>query len=867
MFYKKCVGDGGTGNAVGLRKVRYLELFSGIGGLRLGFELACKDAGISAECVGAAEIDKHAVATYRRHWPDTPQFGDITALASSGDIPDFDVALAGFCCQAFSKAGLKLGFEDARGTLFFSLAAILKAKKPKAFLFENVEHLVHHDKGRTLKRILEILEQLGYRVSWKVLNSRNFGVPQNRERIFLVGFREGGDAFQFPEPTDSSKTLTDILEASPVDPIYYLSERSLAGARDRKRRNEAAGKGFGYRILQPDGVANTLVCGGSGLEGNLVVDDRIAEFPVLPRRATPLNREGIRHLTPLEFERLQGLPDGFTAGQADGRRYHQLANAVTVPVVQAISRNLLEALTGAGPAVCQPADVSSGEGAVVRVDPAGVASGAPPTHAAQGVAAAVTAVVCGAASRSGAPSHIGTPRVISLFTGCGGMDLGFEGGFDVPAECVNAALHPDWIERDHGNGWVRLRPTGFRTVLACDIRESARRIWVRNFAKRGHSPGEFVLRSVVDLVKAHRRGEFTFPEAEVVTGGFSCQDFSTAGKRAGFRSGVDHLGRPMAADSPADECRGMLYHRMREVIGIVRPLVFVAENVDGLRSVGDALSVISSDFAAIGYTVSARTLYAPEHGVPQTRKRIVFIGLRTDAVVGDIADPYPALTHGSPVIFEDGRRPCVTSGTALRGLPEPADSADPSQRSLSNAKYLAGGYQGQIEVPLGRPGPTIRADHHGQIEFRRLSIEHGGRHADEIAAGLPERRLTVRECARLQTFPDDFELVVEGSGDERVPKTAAYLGVGNAVPPLLAYGIAMRLLEVWPVAFGSGAARTADAGVASSGARSAQCSCQCSISLRPRDFCTSVRMCASCVAHVTKAPCGDTVSVNPCIWV
>ena len=338
----------GTGADQGCGKngpeIRILDGFAGIGGMRLGFEQACREAGYVPRCEGFIEIDDPAMKTYRRHFPDTPELGDVAALATSGNTPDHDVLLAGFCCQSFSKAGLKLGFEDARGTLFFSLVSILEAKKPKAFLFENVGNLVHHDGGRTLTRILEILDGLGYKTRFKVLNSRDFGVAQNRERIFLVGFREGGEGFEFPDPTDSAKRLKDVLESSPVDPRYYLSEASLAGARRRKVENEAAGKGFGFRILDPDGVAHTLVCGGSGLEGNLVVDERIAEFPVLPRRATPLNREGIRHLTPLEYERLQGFQPDWTAGQADGHRYRQLANAVTVPVVSAISRKLLDAL-------------------------------------------------------------------------------------------------------------------------------------------------------------------------------------------------------------------------------------------------------------------------------------------------------------------------------------------------------------------------------------------------------------------------------------------------------------------------------------------------------------------------------------------
>ena len=392
-------------------------------------------------------------------------------------------------------------------------------------------------------------------------------------------------------------------------------------------------------------------------------------------------------------------------------------------------------------------------------------------------------------------------RVLSLFSGAGGMDLGFEGGFDVLSDSVNTSMHPDWVESDHGNGWVRLKPTGLRTVYANDISESARRVWERNFTRRGHASEEFRLGSIVDLVKAHRAGSFTFPEADIVTGGFSCQDFSPAGKRAGFGSGVDHRGRPMTADTPTEESRGMLYRWMKDVISIVRPLAFVAENVGGMASLGDTLNIISEDFADAGYRVSAQTLFGPAYGVPQTRKRIIFVGLRRDALTELPSAVHPSPSHRSPDDRQSELPPYVTTSQALRGLVESELADDPSQRSFSKAKYVSGGYQGQIEICLDRPGPTIRAIHHGQIEFRRLSAEHGGHHTEELNSGLPERRLSVRECARLQTFPDDFEFVVPGSRAERVCMTNAYKAVGNAVPPLLAYHIAMKLKEIWPVVF------------------------------------------------------------------
>jgi DNA (cytosine-5)-methyltransferase 1 len=244
---------------------------------------------------------------------------------------------------------------------------------------------------------------------------------------------------------------------------------------------------------------------------------------------------------------------------------------------------------------------------------------------------------------------------------------------------------------------------------------------------------------------------------------------------------------------------------MREFVRHTRPKVFYAENVKGLVSLGDAKEVIERDFASIRRSpylvLPARVLRAYEFGVPQTRERVIFIGLRRDAVRADVLshfekfgdlppnlDLYPQVTHGP----DAGLRPLVTCRDAFIGLPEPDASDDPSQRAYSQAKYMGRRLQGQSEVSLDRPGPTIRAEHHGNIEYRRLSKAHGGQ-SDEIALGLPERRLSVRECARIQTFPDSYEFVRPGE----VSASDAYRLIGNAVPPLLAYRLAARLDELW----------------------------------------------------------------------
>lgn len=200
-----------------MEKLRFIDLFAGIGGIRKGFELACADRNIETECVFTSEIKPYALEVLKQNHPDETIHGDITQVAAS-DIPDFDVLLAGFPCQAFSAAGKRLGFEDTRGTMFFEVERIMQEKQPKAFILENVEGLVNHDRenskdpiGRTLRIILEHLDALGYKVSWKVLNAKYFGVPQDRKRIYIVGTKKEAPALTNFKITNSC--LKDILES------------------------------------------------------------------------------------------------------------------------------------------------------------------------------------------------------------------------------------------------------------------------------------------------------------------------------------------------------------------------------------------------------------------------------------------------------------------------------------------------------------------------------------------------------------------------------------------------------------------------------------------------------------------------------
>lgn len=406
-------------------------------------------------------------------------------------------------------------------------------------------------------------------------------------------------------------------------------------------------------------------------------------------------------------------------------------------------------------------------------------------------------------------------RLLSLFSGCGGLDLGFEGGF-----CVPSGSYPSGAACADRPGWVMVPKTGFRALFANDIIPEAKVLWERYFGDRA---GVYHLGSLVDLVARHRAGDAVFPTGvDLVTGGFPCQDFSVAGLRRGFASGRDHNGKLRDEAEPSVATRGQLYMWMRSVVEIVRPRVFVAENVKGLVSLGDVKDVIQRDFASAGgdgyLVLPPRVLHAGHYGVAQSRERVFFIGLDRASLRPEVRrvlegeviplslDPYPWPTHRLRD-EEDYRYPFVSVGEVLDGLPEPADSEDLSQQSYSRAKWMGAHCQGQVEVNLTGLAPTIRSEHHGNIEFRRLSLSHGGRHEGELSGGLGERRLTVRECARIQSFPDEYEFVLSGGSRGRryaVSPSAAYRLVGNAVPPLLGYHLARRLAELWEVYFGEG---------------------------------------------------------------
>ena len=331
-----------------MNQLKSIDLFAGIGGIRLGFDKAFGD---DIETVFVSEWDEHAQKTYKANFHDNFEIaGDITKI-NEADIPTFDICLAGFPCQAFSFAGQRKGFEDdykgmCRGTLFKEVARICEYHKPKVIFCENVKGLLHHDKGNTYKVIYETFTNLGYEVFKDILNSKDYGVPQNRERIYIVAFREdiAPKEFIFPKGTDNTKRIKDIIEADAVPAKYYLSETYLETLRRHKARHEAKGNGFGYQIRDWKDVSAAIVCGGMGRERNLIIDKRQTNLTPTTHIKGEINKEGIRKLTPREWARLQGFSDDYILPLADVHLYKQFGNSVTVNVIEEIAKKIKEIL-------------------------------------------------------------------------------------------------------------------------------------------------------------------------------------------------------------------------------------------------------------------------------------------------------------------------------------------------------------------------------------------------------------------------------------------------------------------------------------------------------------------------------------------
>ncbi len=319
---------------------KFIDLFAGIGGFRMAMQ------NLGGKCVFTSEWDENAKKTYRANFGETP-FGDITKESTKNYIPDnFDVLCAGFPCQAFSIAGKRGGFEDTRGTLFFDVAEIIKNRKPKAIFLENVKGLRSHDKGKTLETILNVLRNdLGYFVPEpQIINAKEFGVPQNRERIYIVGFRKDLEinSFEYPDPFEEKVFFKSVKEKKVVPTKYYLSTQYLQTLINHKERHAGKGNGFGFAIIKDDEISNSILVGGMGRERNLVIDNRIIDFTPTTHIKGEVNREGIRKMTPREWARLQGFPDNFIIPVADASAYKQFGNSVAVPAIQATAEKIIE---------------------------------------------------------------------------------------------------------------------------------------------------------------------------------------------------------------------------------------------------------------------------------------------------------------------------------------------------------------------------------------------------------------------------------------------------------------------------------------------------------------------------------------------
>ena len=301
-------------------KFKFIDLFAGIGGIRLGFE------SVGGECVFSSEWNAAACQTYKANFGEQPA-GDITKIEAK-DIPDFDILLGGFPCQPFSIIGDKEGFNhETQGTLFFEIERILKEKRPPAFMLENVRNFVAHDKGRTLKVVVEHLEALGYKVHWKVLNALDFGVPQKRERIIIVGFLDDVD-FAFPEPipVEERLTLSDILEDN-VDERYYVRKEIRNSRLERLRDKDYPKPYISHEniagSITPHPYSSALRAGASA--NYILVNDE-------------------RRPTERELLRLQGFPDDFKVVVSYTQLRQQAGNSVAVPVIKAVAKQMISAL-------------------------------------------------------------------------------------------------------------------------------------------------------------------------------------------------------------------------------------------------------------------------------------------------------------------------------------------------------------------------------------------------------------------------------------------------------------------------------------------------------------------------------------------
>jgi DNA (cytosine-5)-methyltransferase 1 len=357
-------------------------------------------------------------------------------------------------------------------------------------------------------------------------------------------------------------------------------------------------------------------------------------------------------------------------------------------------------------------------------------------------------------------------KVISLFTGIGGMDLGFDGDVIVHKDSVK---NKEFISKCYTiEDFVVLKKNNFECVFQNDILEGAKEVFGFNSDNSKYNTS-----SIYTLISEN----FVFPKADIVIGGFPCQDFSHAGKRKGFESNKAHdLKEEVVSTEDKNNSRGFLYKSFVEVVKRVKPKIFVAENVYGLLTMkNEPIKQIMNDFSEIGYDVNYQVIYCPDFGIPQTRKRVIIMGILKERRSESIYEGWNYITKN--------KTEC-NIGKYFKHLKEPNQTDDISQMVYSKAKKLVKG-QGQTEVNLSSFAPTMRAEHHGNIEFRR----HKNSKINTNEEHMDERRLTVREAGLIQTFPPDYVFSHKKS-------MTPYKYIGNAVPPLLGYLIADKVSEL-----------------------------------------------------------------------
>jgi DNA (cytosine-5)-methyltransferase 1 len=356
-------------------------------------------------------------------------------------------------------------------------------------------------------------------------------------------------------------------------------------------------------------------------------------------------------------------------------------------------------------------------------------------------------------------------KVLSLFSGIGGMDMGFGGDVIVHKESIKENEFKNSNSNTDIKDFIKLIPNNFEIVFQNDILEGAKKIYELNNPTHKKN---YIIDSINDLLQ----NNYNFPKSDIVIGGFPCTDFSHAGKRLGFKSSKSHNLKDKITD---DNNRGTLYKSFVEVVKRVKPKIFVAENVYGLLTMeGEPIKQIINDFEKVGYDTQYELIKANEYGIPQKRWRVIIIGISKDRKIKNLELKWNNLIKNKIT---------CSLGKYFEHLKEPNETKDIAQQLYSKAAKLEKG-QGQTEVDLNSFGPTIRAEHHGNIEFRR--------HKNSInknESNLPERRLTVREAGLIQTFPPNYIFTIKN-------EMTSYKYIGNAVPPLLAYLIANKVEEL-----------------------------------------------------------------------